>query len=129
MGCADVCLDHGYDEINEFFSQRKQTARKQWQCAECSGKITPGERYEYSAGKCDGFMFDERTCLLCAEIRDAFVCGSFVFGSLWESIYEAIFPRWGEEGPYDCLMKLKSGEAKDFIQRQYSEWKAEWEDE
>lgn len=122
MGCADVCLDHGYDEGNEFFDQRFQVARKPWSCTECERPIPAKQKYEYSVGKNEGFMFSKRTCLVCSEIRDAFVCGSFIFGMLWESIEESIFPRWGEEGPFDCLAKLSTPEARSYIQQRYEDW-------
>lgn len=122
MGCADVCLDHGYDDNNEFFSQRDQTARKRYSCVECGRPIEHGSRYEYCFGKTDGLVWTERTCLVCVEVREAFVCGSFCFSMLWDSIQSEIFPRWGEEGPFDCLAKLDTDDARAYIQRRYDEW-------
>jgi len=123
MGCADVCIDHGYDEQNEFFSTSFPTARKPWKCVECGWTIPKGAKYERSAGKSDGDMWSHPTCLPCAEIREAFVCGSFIFSMLWESIEESIFPRWDQEGPFDCLAKLTTQAARNFIQARYEEWK------
>ncbi len=121
-GCADVCLDYGGGDPVEFSSARIVKARKTWRCAECQRPINPGDRYEYVFGKFEGDLFTERTCAPCHEIRKAFVCGDWVFGQLWDAIEEAIFPRWAEEGPFDCLAKLATQEARDYMQDRYDEW-------
>lgn len=92
MNCADVCLDHGYDEYNDFYSEAMVKARKPHKCCECNEWIPIGVSYERASGKADGHMWTEATCALCAEIRKAFVCGSWVFGRLWDSIEDEMFP-------------------------------------
>ncbi len=128
MSCAEVCIDHGYDTHNEFFAQSKPVARKEWRCVECGRAIRPGQRYERSAGKAEGDLFCEQTCLVCAEIREAFVCGAWVFGMLWESIWDEMFPIWDTRGPIDCLAKLESKEARDYARTRYAEWREEFKE-
>jgi hypothetical protein len=124
-GCADVCLDHGYEGWNEFFVQKVVKARKQHKCVECRRGIKIGERYENSSGKYDDCFFRDHTCLICAEIREAFVCGSFTFGELYPSIKEVMFPVWEESGPIDCLAKVESLEARNFLRDLYAEYRRE----
>lgn len=68
------------------------------------------------------------TCLVCAEIRGAFVCGSYEFGRLWESIWEEMFPIWDTHGPIDCLAKLETKAARDYARERYAEWRADNQD-
>ena len=123
MSCADVCLDHDYDESNEFYSEAIVTARKPHQCCECKETIRPGQQYERATGKSDGDVWTSKTCALCREIRKAFVCGTWTFGLLWESIEEGMFPVWETAGPIDCLAKLDTIEARDKCREYYRKWK------
>lgn len=129
MGCADVCIDMDYDGSNEFFTSKVVTARKEHTCGECGEKIPRGAKYEYASGKTDGDFFDAKTCALCVEVRQAFVCGSYVFGELWDAIREEIFPRWKEAGPWDCLAKLKTEEARAVMNTKYAAWEKDQDDE
>jgi hypothetical protein len=121
MSCADVCLDHDYQDDNVCYRDRVVTARKTHKCCECGTEIPRGARYELAEGKSDVF-WAEKTCLPCREIREAFVCGSFEFGRLWESIEEEMFPVWDTRGPIDCLAKLDSLDARELARAKYQEW-------
>lgn len=125
MSCADVCLDHGADGFNEFYAERLVVARKVHRCCECGAGIAAGERYERATGKSDGSIWSQATCTLCVEIRSAFVCGSCVFGQLWESIEEEMFPRWRTHGPFDCMAKLTTAGARDYCRARFEEWERE----
>lgn len=46
-----------------------RAARKLHACYECGGKILPGERYEYIAGKWDGLFDTMNVCERCHDIR------------------------------------------------------------
>lgn len=124
-GCGDVCLDHSHDGHNEFFSQATAKARKEHVCEECCETIRVGQQYERSSGKSEGLVWTVATCLRCREIREAFVCGFVVFGMLYESIEEEMFPVWNERGPIDCLAKLESRDARDYLRDMYREWAGE----
>ena len=124
MSCADVCIDMDYDsDGSDFCTETFHTARKAHKCCECRGVIKPRQRYERAAGKTCGSMWAYATCAECAEIRNAFVCGSWVYGQLWESIEEAMFPVWTRKGPIDCLAKLDTLAARDKCRERYAEWK------
>lgn len=123
MSCADVCIDQDADNDNEFYTERMRRARRPHVCGECHATILPGQLYEYAAGKSDGTMWTAKTCALCAEIRKAFVCGSFYFTQLWEAIEAQMFPIWNERGPIDCLAQLETLEARNLARRKYDEWK------
>lgn len=124
-GCAEVCIDMDYGESNEFHAACMRTARKGHSCCECNRTIEPGERYEYAAGKYDGHFFAEKTCAECAAIRDALVCGSYVYGQLWEAIEEEVFPVWDRTGPWDCLAKIDLLSARQALQECYKVYREE----
>jgi hypothetical protein len=63
-------------------------AKKQHLCGECGAIIKPGEKYEYSVIKSDDMGYF-KTCLPCAEIRDAFCC-TWIYESVWDIILEEI---------------------------------------
>lgn len=125
MSCADVCLDHYYDADNEFYSESVVIARKAHQCCECRETIRAGDSYERASGKADGDLWTAKTCRLCREIRKAFVCGTWTFGLLWESIEESMFPIWDDKGPIDCLAKLDSVEARNKCREAYRQWRGD----
>ncbi len=126
-GCMDVCVYHEYEGSNEFYAEKRVTARKAHTCVECGEQITPGQRYDYASGKCAGVFFDAKTCLICVDVRRAFVCGGAVFGLLWESVEEELFPRWRKEGPFECLAKLATAEARAFCQARFETWERRYE--
>jgi hypothetical protein len=123
MNCADACLDMGYDGgHNEFYREEARKARKAYKCCECGSTIKPGDLYEYATGKNDDGFWTAYTCDVCYEIRRALVCGSWVFGQLWEEIREGVFSMWKELSPVDCLAKVDSLAARDALRAAYSEW-------
>lgn len=122
MGCADICLSMDYDGCNEFYAEKVVKARKPHRCCECGDEIGVGSLYERASGKSDGDFFAVNTCLACREIRAAFCCGSWLFGELWESIYEEMFPAWQRVGPWDCLDKLKTPEAVAKVNAEFAAW-------
>ena len=128
-GCADVCLDMDADfGGSDFYTESMHTARKAHKCCECGDAIAPGQRYERASGKSDGEMWSFATCASCADIRDSFVCGSWVYGMLWESIQESMFPVWDRKGPIDCLAKLETLEARNKCRERYADWKKDRKD-
>jgi hypothetical protein len=120
--CADVCLSHDYDGDISLYREGFSRARKEYCCCECGDGIAAGERYQWANGKADDEMFREHTCVVCAEIRTAFVCGSWIFGELWESIRDEMFPVWKRASAIDCLAKLTTGAAIAKCNAEYAEW-------
>lgn len=118
-----MCLSMDYDGSNEFYRDEVRRARKAWRCCECREDIAAGQRYEYAVGKSGGDIFSARTCVACAEIREAFTCGSWIFGQLWKAIREDMFPRWNEMSAIDCLAKLTTDAAIAKMRAEYAEWK------
>lgn len=126
MSCADVCIDMGYDcGNNEFYAESLPISRKDRVCCECAGAIKAGQRYQRATGKSDGSVWTAITCRRCAEIREAWVCGSWVFGALWEHVESEVFPEWGASSPIDCLAKIESREARDLARQRYDDWRAD----
>lgn len=123
MSCSDVCIDMDYgDDYAEFYRETLHTARKEHVCCECKERIAVGSRYAYAAGKNEGSFWSVKTCGTCYEIRRAFVCGSWVFGMLWESIREEVFPMWIDHSPIDCLAKLETLEARNVMRARYEDF-------
>jgi hypothetical protein len=122
VSCADVCLSHDHDCDSAFSVTKYPTARKPHKCCECRAVIPSGAKYQRCTGKWDGVFGSETTCMVCCEIREAFVCGSWVFGMLWESMREEMFPMWRTKGAWDCLAKLTTTEAVAKCNAKYKEW-------
>jgi Fe-S-cluster-containing hydrogenase component 2 len=122
MSCADVCLSHDVDDMASFYHEKIVKAKKGYECEECRDVIPVGALYERVTGKWDGHFQTIRTCGPCAEIRKAFVCGSWALGYLWESMWEEMFPVWREKGAWDCLAKLTTPEAVAKCNVKYADW-------
>lgn len=117
-GCNfSVGGDADYDDSPEFQSVSTPKARKQYRCVECGAEIRKGTRYERTSGKFDGDIYTVKTCLVCAEIADAFSEG-IVAGELWAEIREC-FPALTT----GCFSKLETPEAKAFLRERWMKWK------
>lgn len=94
-------------------------AGKEWECSECGGKIMKKSRYELASWFNDGgeSFGNAKTCLVCAEIAEAFMCGGRWHGGiLWDDF------------PFDkittvCFSRLQTPEAKAELQRRWMQWK------
>lgn len=118
MSDCGVCLGGGDDGCVEFFASDIRKARKENRCRECGGTIAVGAKYEYARGKYEGDFWSQSTCLVCAEIAEAFYCDSRVFGVLWSSmadVYDALNS--------SCFAKLSTPAAKAELQRRWMKWK------
>lgn len=123
-GCADVCVggyDYG-DESCSFYQERDVKARKIHKCNECADEIPIGMTYRRMVGAWDRQMHSFAMCSNCAEIADAFFCDGFAFGRVWYVVREELFPIWKEKGPWDCLAKLETKEARDAAMERYRKW-------
>jgi hypothetical protein len=116
-----VCLTSGCEDgYNEFCSVRIRRAAKIHNCSECDKEIRIGERYEYATGRFDGDFWHETTCLVCAEIADAFYCDGRMFGGeLWEQMVNTVFPIMTT----GCFDRLTTAAAKADLMRRWNEWK------
>lgn len=78
----------------EFFSSSTPRARRAHKCYECSGAITPGERYERAAGKWDGYFSTFVTCERCYNIRtwvqNNLPCFCWAYGNVIDDAIEAV---------------------------------------
>lgn len=97
-------------------------AGKDWKCEECGSPILKGSLYELASGfnaeDCNAH-WQMKTCLICAEIANAFSCGGDRFhGTLWNS-FEDVFPKLTTA----CFMKLQTPEAKAELQHRWMRWK------
>lgn len=126
-GCGDVCIDWGdsFDSTSTVLVRGLRRARKDHVCDECRCPIQRGTEYDYYRGICDGEFLVSKTCLDCADIVRAFVCGPFVVGDLWSEIAEVMFPVWTDKGPLDCLAKLERATARDLCRERYRQWVTE----
>ena len=120
MNDCGICLTGAEDCVSEFCSASTRTARKEHTCCECGKTIQSGERYERSAGKTDGDIWTFSTCLICAEIANAFYCGARYYGGiLWDEMQDYAFA----EMTTGCLKRLASAAAKAELMRRWNEWK------
>ena len=125
MSCQDVCVAMEYDGSNEFYREAVRRAAKPHWCCECGHAIAAGDRYHYASGKSDGDFFDAHTCLACAEVRQTFACGGWVFGELWESINDQVFSEWDDMKAIDCLARLKSDAAIEKMRSMHARYRSD----
>jgi hypothetical protein len=85
MSCA--CEIDVFDGHNDAYFDKIVTARKEHQCVECFGTISPGDQYERVALCSEDGWSHFNTCLPCKDIRECFCC-TFYFGEVFESIQE-----------------------------------------
>ena len=97
-----------------------RTARKEHRCGECRMPIVPRQRYEIRVQFSQGSARTYKACLCCAEIRNAFFCEGWFYGTVWSDIEDSLFDR----GPLNsaCLDKLSTVDAKQFLQRRWMDW-------
>ena len=121
-GCADVCLSMEWaEDAPSFYSEVERKAAKSHKCCECRAGISVGARYQCATGKWDGAVTTFRTCLACAEIRTTFCCGAWVFGALWETVDDEMFPDWNTNlRDVECLARLKSDAATAKMRERYA---------
>lgn len=117
--CADSCIwTSGGENPAEVLGTLIVRARKPQTCCECAEPIRPGDRYEVVSGKWDGAWSSFKTCLPCKEIREAFCCEGWIYGTLWEDARESFF----ETMTTGCLEKLETAAAKEKLVSQWNEW-------
>lgn len=82
------------DVVAEFHRDSEHVARRDYRCSACTHVILKGERYTYTAGKCDGHMISLREHLGChvleRRLKDA--DGHFLFGELMNAPDYAVTP-------------------------------------
>lgn len=120
MSDCGVCISGGGSEVCTGYRCVIVKAGQEWTCSECAGKILKGAKYELASWFYPGDSFGNcKTCLLCAEIADAFMCGGRWHGEcFWEDMQRA-FPKLTTS----CFDRLKTPEAKAELQRRWTEWK------
>ena len=121
MQTCSVSFGMEADEMCAFWKTSIKTARKVHRCEECRKEIQPGEKYEALSYLFDGDFYYEKRCLICAEIRDAFLAegSAYCTGEMWSEIHDYVFP----EMTTSCFDRLKTPEAKAELRRKWLEWK------
>jgi hypothetical protein len=78
----------------EFMHSKIAKARKQHHCYECGAEIAPGEQYEYTAGKWDGYFDTYHVCARCYSLRTwvqiNVPCLCWGFGNMIEDCRDAV---------------------------------------
>lgn len=123
MSCADFCFSGGFDDGADVADVTIRRARKSHRCEECRETIAVGQSYEHTSMLYEGTWERYRTCLPCAEIRNALSCdGSWVWGQLWRNAADVTFPAFQRASPIDCLAKIESLAARDKLRAKFAEW-------
>jgi hypothetical protein len=122
VSACGVCVS-GYSGGNECVGYRCVVVKagKGWICSECGKPIEKGEKYElaswfYADGDGAG---NAKTCLICAEIAEAFQCGGRWHAS---SFWEDMEPAW-DKLTTACFDRLRTVEAKTELRRRWMEYK------
>lgn len=87
MNCGCVYTEHE-GESASVHREEIRRARTPHACVECGRQIAPGERYEHSTGCWDGRWTSCSTCTDCMSVRSALFCGAWVYGCVWDDLYE-----------------------------------------
>src|SRR5580692_6887912 len=78
----------------EFYHAEMRTARKKHRCGECGTTIAPGQRYQHASGKCEGDIYDAKTCSLCLAliewVRAHVPCLCIEHGNAIECVFNAV---------------------------------------
>src|ERR1700679_2736602 len=117
MSDCGVCLysDCELSGSGDFCDISYRKARKPHKCCECGKVINPGEKYEHYWGKFDGDTAAIDTCIICAEIADAFYCDGRIFnGELWCRMHDVM-----GELTTSCFDKLQTPAAKEELRRRW----------
>jgi hypothetical protein len=122
MSDCGVCINTGdyFDGPAEVWDRREVKARKPHTCCECAKTISPGQVYERYSVLFEGLWRHHNTCLVCAEIGEAFCCDGRLFGQLWNGFNDADIWRHLNTS---CFDKLQSVEAKTELRRRWMKWK------
>jgi hypothetical protein len=139
MSDCGVCLySDASDCEGQIDSASIVTLDRPRHCSECGQRFESGSQMEeatwYDEQDEDERPLDENdepiepeqkeplyTCLVCAEIANAFYCegdGRMYGGGLWDSLYEV----FGELNS-SCFDRLTTPAAKDALRRRWMKWK------
>jgi hypothetical protein len=128
MGDCGVCLYLSDSCAGQIDDVTIVHLEKEQRCCECRRIVPAGTKIEEASWyeECDEDEDGNReqkepiyTCLVCAEIADAFYCDGRMYNAdLWEAMAEVM----GELNT-SCFDRLKTPEAKAELQRRWMEWK------
>lgn len=124
--CACVYIDS--HDGPEFCRNTILRARKEHKCYECGDTIKPGEEYEYTAGRWEGYFDAFHICLDCVSVRDSFFCDGYEYGGIWEYLGEHLRNLQGAVSS-DCLISLTPHAREEVCEMIEREWKLLEEDE
>lgn len=111
--CISVDLDDGgYEDYRNGIA----VAEVEKKCCECNTVIHVGDTFEWARGVLEDEEHSHSTCLVCAEIADAFCCDGRRHGTLWEALENTIDQ---DETIITtaCYARLKTAAAKLELQR------------
>lgn len=103
--CGCVYSDGDEGESCDFMNTNEQKARKKHRCTECRRTISPGERYEYTAGSWDGDFSVYKTCEHCLSLRKEFFCNTWVYTSVIDDLQYHL-EEVGGKVKSECLLRL-----------------------
>jgi hypothetical protein len=134
MTDCGVCITSDYSNCEGMIDEVSIVLNEQdRKCSECRKVIPAGAKIERADWYEDWDGCDEDdepklkepiwTCLICAEIAEAFYCGGdgrVYGGEFWEAMQEADAYR---DLNSSCFDRLKTPEAKAELRRRWMEWK------
>jgi hypothetical protein len=137
MSDCGVCLYSSSDDWEGYIDDANiVTSECDQKCCECGDVVPTGSLIEEASwmdeSEYEDAELDEDgepielpvkpkiyTCLICAEIADAFYCEGRVYCSgLWEALGEVY-----DQLSTSCFGRLKTPEAKAKLQREWMKWK------
>lgn len=128
MECSCEIEVDSCDDQPAVFNSKDRTARKKHTCCECGGTISCGDLYMHEWGMWDSKWHKYRTCSDCHDIRRSFFSGGWVYGSMFDDLWDYLLDSDGEGIPEDCIAGLTPG-ARDRVCEMIENWWEHLEDE
>ena len=117
-----VCVSGNFGCETEGYRCVIVRAGQDWDCEECGRKIPRSTLYELASGFTEGSHWNTKTCVICAEIAEAFCCHGRMHGNLWQDFEDSeAFSKLTTA----CFDKLKTVAAKTELRERWIEWRFE----
>ena len=121
MSECNVCLSMDVcDYADDFAESAVLASVAPFKCCECARQFHAGALVQLAYLRYGDDTTEYETCSDCVEIHKALSCdGDRLFGDLWESIEDAVFP----DMTLACIAKVKTASARAYLQDEWRKWK------
>ena len=94
MQCT--CIDMDIDVFSDMIDEKITQANENFICCECKKQIKKRENFKSEILSFENKISEYKICLACINIRDVFVCGSWIYGLILDEIYDCLLSADGD---------------------------------